>query len=75
MNGACGSSSIVTPPADAIDIVRPYPDNFRWALLRDVTIRTVFVDWTTPSGAYWPMQQKVTLNGEPLRDITYATAT
>jgi hypothetical protein len=61
---------------DAIDIVRPYPDNFRWAPFGDVTIRTVLVDWTvTPNGAYWPMQQKVTLNGEPLRDITYATAT
>jgi hypothetical protein len=61
---------------DAIDIVRPYPDNFRWAPFGDVTIRTVFVAWTvTPRGTYWPMQQKVTLNGEPLRDVSYATAT
>jgi len=59
----------------AIDIVRPYPDNFRWAPFGDVTIRTVFVDWTvTPSGVYWPMQHKVTLNGDPLRDITFASA-
>jgi hypothetical protein len=60
---------------DAIEVVRPYPDNFRWAPFGDVTIRTENVDWTvTPSGAYWPMQQKVALNGEPLRDVTYASA-
>jgi len=27
-----------------------------------------------PSGALWPMQMKTTLNGEPLRDITYSSA-
>jgi hypothetical protein len=61
---------------NAVEIVRTYPDNFRWAPFGDVTVRTENVDWTlTPSGAYWPMQQKVSLNGEPLRDVTYATAT
>lgn len=59
---------------DAIEIVRPYTDNFRWAAFGDVTMRTENVDWTiTPSGAYWPMQQKTSLNGEPLRDITFAS--
>ncbi|HKV52788.1 MAG TPA: hypothetical protein VJO52_16455 [Gemmatimonadaceae bacterium] len=60
---------------DAVEIVRAYPDNFRWAAFGDVTMRTDNVDWTvTPTGAYWPMQQKVSLNGEPLRDVTYSMA-
>jgi hypothetical protein len=60
---------------DAVEIVRTYPDNFRWAPFGDVTMRTDNVDWTvTPSGAYWPMQQKISLNGQPLRDVTYSTA-
>ena len=60
---------------DAVEIVRTYPDNFRWAAFGDVTMRTDNVDWTiTPSGAYWPMQQKTSLNGEPLRDVTYSAA-
>ena len=59
----------------AVDIVRGYPDNFRWAPFGDVDMRTENVDWTiTPSGMYWPMQQKVSLNGQPLRDVTYALA-
>ena len=60
---------------DAIEIVRPYYDNFRWAPFGDVTMRTDFVDWNvTPSGMYWPMQWKTSLNGQPLRDISYARA-
>lgn len=60
---------------DAVEIVRPYVDNFRWATFGDVTMRTDFVDWNvTPSGTYWPMQMKTRLNGEPLRDITFARA-
>lgn len=59
----------------AVEIVRPYSDNFRWAPFGDVTMRTDYMDWTvTPSGAYWPMQEKVFYNGEPLRDITFASA-
>jgi hypothetical protein len=59
---------------DAIEIVRPYVDNFRWAPFGDITMRTEYVDWNiTPSGAYWPMQQKTSLNGEPLRDVTLAS--
>jgi hypothetical protein len=58
----------------AIEIVRPYPDNFRWAPFGDVIMRTDYVDWNvTPSGAYWPMQYKTSLNGEPLRDVTLAS--
>lgn len=60
---------------DAIEIVRTYPDNPRWAAFGDATMRTENVDWqVTPSGVYWPMEQKVTFNGEPLRDVTYDSA-
>ncbi|MDB4874900.1 MAG: hypothetical protein JWM41_1346 [Gemmatimonadetes bacterium] len=58
----------------AVEIVRPYSDNFRWAPFGDVHMRADYVDWNVqPSGAYWPMQVKVSLNGEPLRDVTFAT--
>jgi hypothetical protein len=61
---------------DAVEIVRPYPDNFRWGPFGDVTMRTDNVDWhVTATGAYWPMEQKTTLNGDPLRDATYASVT
>ncbi|HWH50004.1 MAG TPA: hypothetical protein VN651_00550 [Gemmatimonadaceae bacterium] len=61
---------------DAVEIVRPYPDNLRWGPFGDVTMRTDNVDWqVTESGAYWPMEQKTSLNGERLRDATYASAT
>jgi hypothetical protein len=60
---------------DAVEIVRTYPDNFRWGPFGDVTMRTDNVDWTVvPSGAYWPMQQKISFNGQPLRDVTYGLA-
>jgi hypothetical protein len=60
---------------EAVAIVRQYRDNFRWAIFGDVTMRTEFLDWNvTPSGAYWPMQIKTTLNGEPLRDISFSSA-
>src|SRR5207302_7662510 len=43
-------------------------DNFRWAPFGTVTIRTDYVDWTVqPSRMYWPMQEKVSFNGERLR--------
>ena len=61
---------------EAIAIVRPYTDNFRWAIFGDVTMRSEFLDWNVlPSGALWPMQIKTALNGEPLRDISYSSAT
>ena len=61
---------------DAVEIVRPYVDNFRWAPYGDVTMRTDYVDWTvTPAGTYWPMQMTTSLNGHPLRDVTLAGAT
>jgi hypothetical protein len=61
---------------DAVEIVRPYVDNFRWAPFGDVTMRMEYVDWTiSPAGYRWPMQTKVSLNGEPLRDITLVSAT
>jgi len=60
---------------EAVAIVRPYTDNVRWVIFGDVTMRTEFLDWNVmPSGALWPMQMKTTLNGEPLRDITYSSA-
>jgi hypothetical protein len=56
--------------------VRPYPDNFRWAPFGDITMRTDNVDWqVTTSGAYWPMEQKTSFNGQPLRDATYGSVT
>lgn len=65
----------VTRLPDAVEIFRTYPDNFRWAPFGDVTMRTDNVDWeVTRSGAYWPMQQKISLNGQPLRDVTYGAA-
>ena len=67
--------SRVTHLPNAIVIARTYPDNFRWAPFGDVVMRTDNVDWEiTRSGAYWPMQQKISLNGEPLRDVNYAEA-
>ncbi len=61
---------------DAIEIVRPYPGNIRWAPFGDVTMRTEYVDWMLQSsGVWWPMQQKVTFNGQPFRDITIAHVT
>ena len=67
--------SRVTHLPDAVEIFRTYPDNFRWAPFGDITMRTDNVDWQiTPSGAYWPMQQKISLNGQPLRDVTYDLA-
>jgi hypothetical protein len=61
---------------DAVVIERTYPDNFRWDAFGLVKMRADYVDWTiTPSGVYWPMQTKVTLNGEQLRDITLSSAT
>ena len=61
---------------EAVEIVRPYTDNFRWAPFGDVTMRMDYVDWAvTPGGYRWPMQTKVSLNGEPLRDVTLISAT
>ena len=57
----------------AIEAVRPYPDNFRWAPFGDVTMRTDYLDWQLqPWGGWWPMQQQVSFNGQPLRDVTLA---
>ncbi len=59
---------------EAVVIVREYPDNFRWAPFGTNTMRSEYLDWTVQSsGMYWPMQTKVSLNGEPLRDITLAS--
>jgi hypothetical protein len=61
---------------DAVVIVRQYPDNFRWDVFGDVTMRADYVNWTIlPNGAWWPMQTKVSFNGQPLRDISLASAT
>lgn len=60
---------------DAVVIQRRYPDNFRWAPFGVVTMRADYVDWNvTPSGIYWPMQTKVSLNGEALRDFSLSSA-
>ena len=58
----------------AIEIVRTYPDNFRWAPLGDVSIRFEYVNWTIqPSGIIWPMQERVLFNGQLLRDVRLAS--
>jgi hypothetical protein len=59
---------------DAVDIDRTYPDNFRWNSFGDVTMRTEYGRWSIqPSGAWWPMHERVLLNGELLRDATIVT--
>jgi glyoxylase-like metal-dependent hydrolase (beta-lactamase superfamily II) len=59
---------------DAVEIVRPYPDNFRWAAFGDVTMRTEYGRWSiSPSGAWWPMHERVLMNGEMLRDASIST--
>ena len=59
---------------DAVDIVRPYTDNFRWRAFGDVTMRTEYGRWGIQGpGFWWPMHERVLLNGELLRDISIAT--
>lgn len=61
---------------DVVAIVRRYPKDFRRAPFGDVTVRFEYVDWQIhPGGWWWPMQHKVSLNGEPLRDVTIDTVT
>jgi len=61
---------------EAVEIVRRYPDNFRLAVFGDVTMRADYVDWNvTSSGAYWPMQAKISFNGQPLRDVSLSSVT
>ena len=58
----------------AVEAVRFYPDNFRWAPFGDVTMRTDYLDWQRQSwGGWWPMQQQVSFNGQQLRDVTLAS--
>jgi hypothetical protein len=55
----------------AVDIVRSYPDDFRWGPFGDVTVRAEYMDWTVqPSGLWWPKQYAVFFNGEPIRNVT-----
>jgi glyoxylase-like metal-dependent hydrolase (beta-lactamase superfamily II) len=59
---------------DAVEIVRTYPDNFRWDVFSDVRMRADYVNWTIqPNGAWWPMQTKVSFNEQPMRDISLAS--
>ena len=61
---------------DVVEIVRTYPKDFRRGPFGDVTTRFEYVDWQIhPGGWWWPMQHKVSLNGEPLRDVTIDTVT
>lgn len=61
---------------DVVEVVRAYPHDFRRAPFGDVTTRTEYVDWQVhPGGWWWPMQHKVSLNGEPLRDVTIDSVT
>jgi hypothetical protein len=61
---------------DVVEITRRYPRDFRRAPFGDVTTRFEYVDWQIhPGGWWWPMQHKVSLNGEPLRDVTIDTVT
>lgn len=59
---------------EAVEIVRTYPDNFRWDVFGDVHMRADYVNWTIqPNGAWWPMQTKVSFNGQPLRDVSLSS--
>jgi hypothetical protein len=59
---------------DVVQIVRTYPKDFRRAPFGDITVRFEYVDWQIhPGGWWWPMQHKVSVNGEPLRDVTIDT--
>jgi len=60
----------------AVEIKRAYPDNFRWGPFGDITMRASYLDWQMQTwGGWWPMQQQVSWNGQPLRDVTYGSAT
>ena len=59
---------------DAVEIDRRYDDNFRWNIFPSVTMRMDYLDWNiTPSGALFPLQVRVSLNGEPLRNVTFSS--
>jgi hypothetical protein len=59
-----------------VEIVRTYPRDFRRAQFGAITLRFEYVDWQIhPGGWWWPMQHKVSVNGEPLRDVTIDTVT
>jgi hypothetical protein len=59
-----------------VEIARTYPKDFRRAPFGENTVRFEYVDWQIhPGGWWWPMQHKVSLNGEPLRDVTIDTVT
>ncbi|HZS57940.1 MAG TPA: hypothetical protein VFA43_01630 [Gemmatimonadaceae bacterium] len=59
---------------DVVEIVRTYPKDFRRAPFGENIVRFEYVDWNIhPGGWWWPMQHKVSLNGEPLRDVTIDT--
>jgi len=61
---------------DVVEIVRLYPKDFRRAPFGVSTVRFEYVDWQIhPGGWWWPMQHKVSLNGEPLRDVTIDSVT
>ena len=61
---------------DVVEIVRLYPKDFRRAPFGESTVRFEYVDWQIhPGGWWWPMQHKVSLNGEPLRDLTIDSVT
>jgi hypothetical protein len=55
----------------AVEIVRTYPNDFRRAPFGDITLRFEYVDWDVgTAGIWWPRQQIISQNGEPLRNIT-----
>lgn len=61
---------------DVVEIARTYPRDFRRAPFGVNTVRFEYVDWQIqPGGWWWPMQHKVSINGEPLRDVTIDTVT
>lgn len=55
----------------AVEIVRTYPDDFRRTPFGDTRLRFEYVDWDVDAaGLWWPRQQIISQNGEPLRNIT-----
>jgi hypothetical protein len=59
---------------DAVEIDRRYEDNFRWNIFPTVAMRMEYLDWNiVPSGVRFPLQVRVSLNGEPLRDVSFTS--
>lgn len=56
---------------DAVEVRGEFAHDFRRAPFGDVRLRAEYVNWTAEAGkVWWPYQYRLSLDGEPLRDIT-----